>query len=576
MRRRTLLGLTAATATLAADSPAPARATAASWPVTGPDGRLTARLALDADGRLRFGIDGVLPPAPIGVNVLSGHSYVSHSRRTVRERYTRTTGKQRARDVTLAELTVRFAGLDVVVRVSAEGAAYRYVLPDGGPVTGEFSSWTLPPGSPAWLLPYTVNYEATRVTTTSDAAATGEYGFPALFRVGPAYVLLTESDVDGRYDGARLTHRAGSGTYGIRLADPAISATGPLRTPWRVAVVGDLATVTGSGLVDDLAPPSRVADTSWIRPGIVAWSWLTEPDSPADPARQRQYVDFAARHGWPYVLVDAGWSADWVPALVRHARDRGVGIVLWVPWTELDPARLPQFREWGVAGLKIDFLDSDSQARFRFYDEILPAAAAHRLMVNFHGATVPRGMQRTWPHVMTSEAVRGAEWPPLRAAATTVLPYTRNVVGSMDYTPVTWSVAGRDTSDAHELALAVVFESGWQHLADEPAAYEARPEALRLLSSLPAAWDETRLLGGTPGESAVIARRTGTRWCVGGIVAGQARAVRVPLDMLGPGRFTAGIYAENLHREQRIVRRGDVLAIPVVRNGGFVLDIDKP
>ena len=580
-----LLGTAFLTAPAAAAEPL-------SWSVTGPDRAVQARLALDDGGRLTFGVDRagatVLFPAPIGLrttaaDLSAGLSFSSRADRTVRERYTRTTGKQRVRDVRLAESTFAFTGaggarLDVVVRVSAEGAAYRYVLPAGGTVTGEASSFVLPADAPAWLLPYSPNYENERVQTTAGTAAPGDYGFPSLFLVGANYALLTESDVDGRYAGARLSHGAGSGAYTIELADPRIEATGRLATPWRTAIVGDLATVTSSMLVDDLAPPAKITDTSWVRPGTTAWSWLSEHSSPADPARQRQYIDFAARNGWPYVLIDEGWSADWVPDVVRYARARGIDVQLWFHWTGLDTDQerdtvLPLIRSWGVAGVKVDFMDSDSQARLRWYDDILAATAGQRLMVNFHGATVPRGVQRTWPHVMTLEAVRGAEQFRTRAATNTIFPFTRNVVGGMDYTPVTWAVTDRDTTDAHEVALAVVYESGWQHPADRPETYESHPEALRTLNQVPAAWDESRLLAGAPGQETVMARRHGDRWFVGGISAVTARTFSTPLSFLGGGRHLAETLRDGdggLVRESRIVRRGDTLTVPERTNGGFV------
>jgi alpha-glucosidase len=583
----TVLGVTLVATVL----PDPARAAPAAWAVTGPGQVVSARLALDSDGRLSFGVDradsAVLAPAPIGITTTatdfsSGLSLLSRSTRTVRERYKKTTGKQLVRDVTLRESTFAFAKgaarVDVVVRVSAEGAAYRYVLPEGGTVTGEASSFTLPADAPAWLLPYNNNYENQRVQTTAGAAATGDYGFPSLFRVGDSYALLSESDVDGRYDGARLSHVVNTNTYRIRLDDAQIVAGGRLETPWRTVAVGDLATVTGSMLTDDLAPASKLADTSWVRPGVVAWSWLSEHSSPADPVRQKQYVDFAARNGWPFVLIDEGWSAAWVPEVVRYARARGVDVLLWFHWTSLDTAQerdswLPLVRSWGVAGVKIDFMDSDSQERFRWYDEILPATAAQHLMVNFHGATIPRGLQRTWPHVMSLEAIRGAEQFRTRAATNTIFPFTRNVVGGMDYTPVTWAVTDRDTTDAHEVALALVYESGWQHLADKPETYEAHPEALRTLSQLPTVWDESRLLAGTPGQETVFARRHGDRWYVGGISAVAAHTFSTPLDFLGSGRYLAETLRDGDHglvRESRIVRRGDTLSVPESTNGGFV------
>ncbi|WP_067503121.1 glycoside hydrolase family 97 catalytic domain-containing protein [Actinoplanes sp. TFC3] len=586
-----LLGIALLVAPIAAVGASPAQA-ATSWTVNGPGGAVTARLVLDDTGRLSFGVDrqgsAVLAPAPIGLttttaDLSTGLTFKSRTDRTVRERYTRTTGKQLERDVTLKESTLDFQQLKVVVRVSAEGAAYRYVLPSAATVTGEASSWSVPVDAPAWLLPYTPNYEEPRVPTTAGAAATGDYGFPSLFRVGTTYALLTESDVDGRYDGARLTHTAGEATYRIELADPRISATGPLSTPWRVAVVGDLATVTGSMLVDDLAPASKLTDASWVRPGMVAWSWLSEHASPSDPVRQRQYIDFAARNGWPFVLIDEGWRAQWVPEVVRYARARGVEVLLWLHWTDLDTEQeratlLPRFKQWGVAGLKIDFMDSDSQARFQWYDAILKATADQHLMVNFHGATIPRGIQRTWPHVMTLEAIRGAEQFRTRAAQNTIFPYTRNVAGSMDYTPVTWAVTDRDTTDAHEVALALVYESGWTHLADKPETYESHPEALRTLSRLPTTWDESRLLTGAPGAETVVARRHDDRWYVGGISAVAAHTVDANLDFLKGGRYLAETLRDGDHglvRESRIVRRGDTLSVAEVANGGFVTVLCK-
>ncbi|AGL19711.1 glycoside hydrolase family 97 catalytic domain-containing protein [Actinoplanes sp. N902-109] len=580
-----IAGLALLIAPLAVVVPTPASAAtsaATSWTVTGPGGAVTARLALDDTGRLSFGVDRagspVLTPAPIGLTTLeadlsSGLTFRTRTSRTVHERYTRTTGKQLHRDTTLTESTFTFDHLQVVVRVSAEGAAYRYVLPTAATITGEASSWNLPAEAPAWVLPYTPNYEEPRVETTAGAAASGDYGFPALFRVGTGYALLTESDVDGRYDGARLVHTAGSAAYRIKLADPRISASAGLATPWRVAVVGDLATVTGSMLVDDLAPPSKLTDTSWVRPGVVAWSWLSEHSSPSDPVRQRQYIDFAARNGWPYVLIDEGWDASWVPEVVRYARARGVEVLLWVRWTDYSDALAARVQQWGVAGLKIDFMDSDSQATFQWYDRTLRETAARHLMVNFHGATVPRGIQRTWPQVMTMEAIRGAEQFRTRAAQNTIFPYTRNVVGGMDYTPVTWAVTDRDTTDAHEVALALVYESGWTHLADKPETYEAHAEALRTLSRLPTTWDESHLVTGAPGAETVIARRHDDRWYVGGISALPAHTADTTLDFLDGGRYLAETLRDGDHglvRESRIVRRGDTLSVPEAANGGFV------
>ncbi|HEU4424591.1 MAG TPA: glycoside hydrolase family 97 catalytic domain-containing protein [Pilimelia sp.] len=571
-------------------------AVAATWTVDAPSGaaRLRAEIVLDPVGSLTFGVTTggrtVLAPSPIGIetttaDLTTGLRFLGRTNRVVDERYTMTTGKRRERATRLNETTLSFVGagdarMDLVVRVSDEGAAYRYVLPGSGgaTVSREASSYSLPTGAPAWLLPYSANYESVRVQTTAGGAATGDFGFPSLFRVDGTYVLLTESDVDGRYSGARLTHTTGTGRYAVKLADTQVTAARPLAAPWRTAIVGNLATVTSSTLVDDLAPASRLPDTSWVRPGTVAWSWLSEHDSPRDPVRQKQYVDFAARNGWPYVLIDEGWDRRWVPEVTRYARARGVDVLLWFHWTALDTEAerasiLPIVASWGVAGIKVDFMDSDSQARFRWYDDITAATARQRLMLNFHGATIPRGIQRTWPHVMTIEAIRGAEQFRTRAATNTMFPFTRNVVGSMDYTPVAFVVSDRDTTDAHEVATFLVYESGWQHAADRPENFDMRPEALRTLNQLPTVWDATALLAGEPGTEVVLARRNADRWYVGGLSAVPAKTFRSPLSFLGSGRWLAETLRDGPHgllREARIVLATDTLAVPVVTNGGFV------
>jgi hypothetical protein len=476
----------------------------------------------------------------------------------------------------MTETTVTYQGTGgrfaLVVRVAPDGVAYRYVLPRPMTVTGEASAFTLPADSPAWLLPYNAWYEANRVRTTAAGAAAGDYGYPSLFQVGNDFVLLTESDVDGTYSGSRLRRTTGS-SYQVVLADDRVTASS---TPWRTAIIGDLATVTGSTLVDDLAKPRKFTDTSWIRPGKVAWSWLSEHSSPGNFQRQKEYVDFAARNGWQFVLVDEGWSAAWVPELTRYARAKGVDVLLWFHWSALDTAAerdsvLPQVKQWGVRGVKLDFMESDSQARYQWYDAVLAKTAELQLMVNFHGSTIPHGLARTWPHIMTMEAVRGAENMP-SAVNNPVQAFTRNVVGSMDYTPVSLDVGPKETSVAHEVALPIVFESGWTHFADKPEAYQSRPQALRFLDQIPTVWDDTRLIGGHPDSGTIMARRNGNRWFLGAIAAGDARTITAPLGFLGGGDWLVEVVRDNgadVARSSQVLRSSASLAIPVPRNGGF-------
>jgi hypothetical protein len=584
---------------------------AGSWTVNGPGkSAVSADLALDSAGELHLSVDSgsapVLLPGRLGIrtdqhDLTAGLKLAKMQERTVHESYTMTTGKQLKRSATMREATFTFRGaggaqLGVVVRVSDDGVAYRYLLNDQGPVTvtGEASTFELPTDAKAWVQPYSSSYETERTETTAGAAnaaqpktCTGDtcsFGYPTLFEVGSTYVLLTEADVNGRYSGSHLDHVDGSSSYSVALADNApVTSQGPLATPWRTAIVGSLDTLVGSTLVDDLAPPAQFKDTSWIRPGVDDWSWLSNGSSPSDFDRQKDFVDYAAQHGLQYTLVDAGWQASWVPELVRYARAKGVDVILWFAWTDLKTQAqrdtwFAKLKAWGVAGVKVDYMDSDSQSTFQWYDAILHDTAKAKLMIDFHGATIPRGLQRTWPQVMSVEAVRGEEngQNPTRDI---FLAFTRNIVGSMDYTPTWFSRPNRKDSLAHELALPVVYESGWTSLGDNPEGFAAQPVAERYLEQLPTTWDETHLVSGGPGaqpagdRQAVIARRSGDRWFVGGILAGTSDTMKAPLGFLGKGKWLVETIADNggqLRRTVSTLTAKDSLAVPAAADGGFV------
>ncbi|MEU8149123.1 glycoside hydrolase family 97 catalytic domain-containing protein [Nonomuraea sp. NPDC048901] len=581
-------------------------ASATSWTISALPGGPAAELSLDPQaGTLTFAATRhgvrVLEPSPVGIvteraDLSQGLRYLHRRDRLVTEHYTTTVGKRLKRSALMREATFTFANttgarLDLVVRVARDGVAYRYRLPaDYGPVLRETSAYTPPQNATAWLALHRRDYENPFVQYTALTAPTGDYMVPALFESGGDYLLITESGLDGGYSGPRLAHEEGTGTYSLRLWDEKVQAD---ETPWRVLIAGDLATVTESTLVDDLAPGSRVRDTSWIAPGQVLWTWLAGGrEAGQSLEKQQAFVDYASARGWPYVAVDAGWyflkdqwdvtdpnwpTTSWMPKLVEYGRAKGVGIIVWIHFRDLDTPEeralwLPTLSRWGVRGVKIDFMDSESQERLRWYDEILPATAANRLLVNFHGSTIPKGIHRTWPHVMTMEGVHGGEKRTLTTAHITTLPFTRNIVGSMDYTPMAFHRAGRPTSDAHELGLAVTYESGLQDLAGTVESYQARPEAERFLEQVPTAWDETRLLSGRPADHVVLARRSGDRWFVGAGISGAARTLDVPLSMLR-GRWLVEVVRDGptgLVRESHVVDgpRGR-LSVPVPDEGGY-------
>lgn len=600
-------------ATLLTAVPARADQREHTWTVSGPGRAAThaphARIALDnSTGTVSLSVTRdrrtVIEPSPVGIvteqaDLSQDLTFLHRKDRLVDERYRTKSGKRLERRAVMNETRLSFATptgarLDLVVRASADGVAYRYVLPAGlGDVLAEASAFRLPQDATAWLSTYRVDNEGQFAQYTAATAPTADYSPQALFATDGGYTLLAESDLTGTYSGARLAHDQGTGTYRIKLADDRVRTAGPLATPWRAMVTGELATVTRSTFTDDLAPASKVPDPGWIRPGTVLWTWLAGGRTAGQSlTAQKAYVDYAAERGWPYEAVDAGWyfksdewdttdpnwqTNSWMPQLVDHARAKGVGIIVWIHQRDLDTPEeraqwLPTLERWGVKGVKIDFMNSEAQSMLQWYDAILAETAAHHLMVDFHGSTIPKGLQRTWPHVMTLEGVAGEEKRTNTAAHLTTLPFTRNIIGSMDFTPGAFQRVGlRPNSDAAETGLAVVYESGLQMYAGTPQSYDERPLARDFYDQLPAAWDDTRLLAGRPGHEAVLARRDGDRWFLGGVYAGTARTAEVPLT-IGAGRWlveTIRDGTDGLVQDRQVLRGGETLDIDVTDNGGF-------
>jgi hypothetical protein len=522
--------------------------------------------------------------------------------------------------------------VQIVLRAANDGVAFRYEFPNTDAtvrtVTRETTGFRVPDGAVTWIEPYqepskwTPAYEEYYQNgIAAGTAAPGEAGwaFPALFHLPglDRWLLLTEAAVDGSYCGCRLNQAAEHNVYRIRFPQPGEGhgvgevcphSTLPWKTPWRVILVADSpAGIVESTLVSDLNPPCTLDDTSWIKPGRASWSWWSDHDSPQDYEDLREFVDLAAEMGWEYSLVDANWTLmdkGNVRELARYAASQGVGLLLWYnsggphnsvtekPRGCMDDRQIRRFefellRKWGVRGVKVDFFQSDKQNMMQLYQGILKDAADYKLLVNFHGCTLPRGWSRTYPHLMSMEAVRGAEcytfakeFPDKAPCHNTILPFTRNAVGPMDYTPVAFTNGGypRKTTAGHELALAVVFESGLLHFADRTSAYrELPPEPRKFLQSIPVAWDDTRLLGGYPGKWVAIARRKGTDWYLG-VINGEATARDVTLDLsfLDAGSHTMTLILDGEqgfeHRTTQVTAK-DTLQECMQPRGGFVARI---
>ncbi len=536
--------------------------------VASPSGDLRIAVSTDAEGSLTYSVTRggrlEVESSPLGLvstthDLSTAVTMSSAPVRAIDEPYTMLTGKRRERRAIGNEMRVPLsdangARAELIVRAHDDGVAFRYQLLGEGisQVTSEATGFTIPSGArllsraydggDAIFAPTAGDYgQPPTIFALGEPTASTGFAFPALFEIeeGARYVMVSEADLDRNYCGTRLDEMPDGGLYRIRFPDPREGrgygevlpeAPLPLATPWRVLVIGELSTIVESTLVDDLSKPSSVDDPTWIEPGRAAWSWFSQ--GTGDPDLQSEYIDFAAEYGWDYVLIDANWdkwedASQRVQDLVAQADAVGVKLLLWYnsggPHTVspletplnrmLDPVRRDEMAKisgWGIAGIKVDFFNSDKQDRIDQYIGILEDAADFRLLVNFHGATVPRGWQRTYPHLMTHEAVNGAEqykFAGVGSAPTAIVNVRdvllQNVLGSMDYTPVVFesALARVGLPYAHSLALAVLFESGIQHFADRAdsdteagyrAVFGAYPYVGDFLSTVPVAWDETR------------------------------------------------------------------------------------
>ena len=472
--------------------------------------------------------------------------------------------------------------LRLVLRLYDDGVAFRYewsglrnqVLPK------EQTTYLIPEGTKRWMQQWTEAYESFFPLTTtykvepipsfsgifkSAEGYNNRWGYPVLYEPADGlFVLLSEANIERRQSASCLFNE---GEYFRVVPDKNdVRVSGIWRSPWRVAIIGSLGDVVESTLITDVSSPNKLLDTSWIHPRVVSWIYWAYNHGSNDYQIIKKYVDMAVTLKLPYVLIDAEWDemqdGRTIEEAVAYATSQGVKPLIWynssVGWVDGAPGpkyRLnkPEDRErefaWcekiGVAGVKIDFFSGDNQMNMDYCIDLLECAARHHLLVNFHGATIPRGWQRTYPNLLSTEGVYGAEWynnvPTFTTQAAShnaTLPFTRNVIGPMDYTPCAFSDSQHPhiTSKAHELALTVLFESGLQHLADKPESYLAQPQAVQdFFSELPTVWDETRFVGGYPDKGAILARRFGHSWYVAGINGlDEAQTFSLDLSFIKP------------------------------------------
>ncbi|HEY1148841.1 MAG TPA: glycoside hydrolase family 97 catalytic domain-containing protein [Pseudoduganella sp.] len=609
-------------------------------PLASPDGHLSVAVSVSSDGTATYAVqrDGaqVLLPSALGVTLegadlsrglaLSAASPV----RPVRDSYTLATSKRShityaANEQTYTLRNPQQQAIDVTFRVSNDGVAFRYTVRGAQlKFKSEATGFAFAPDARAWLQPMAVaksgwsrtnpSYEEfwqkdIPVGTPSPMAG---WIFPALFRTGDTWVALTEAGMDGSFHASRLAAQSEGGVY--RIAGPApeevtpggallAHAEGELVSPWRVLAIGSLATLVNSTLGTDLAAPAARASASWIKPGHSSWSWAILKDDFTVYDTQKKFIDYAADMHWDYTLIDAYWDQkigyDKVRELAAYAKKKGIGILVWYnsagSWNDTDmtpkdklltrESRVAEFKrlkDMGVKGVKVDFFGGDGQSMIAYYVDILKDAYDAGLLVNFHGATLPRGWSRTWPHLMTMEAIRGFEFTTFDQAGqdaipshAAMIPFTRNLFDPMDFTPMVFGdipKIKRVTRNGFELAESVLFVSGIQHFAEIPEGMATAPDYVkRFLQDLPRSWDDSRFVDGNPGEYAVIARRAGKTWYVAGFNAGDSdKTLTLDLSFIARNGKLISDGATERAFSLSDIRAAKATQIVIKPHGGFV------
>jgi alpha-glucosidase len=460
---------------------------------------------------------------------------------------------------------------------------------------------------------------------------------PALFQVNGIDVLITESDIED-YPGMWLVGGGSGKISGIwpqypeneklnedrnlfvtSTKDFIAKTKGTRAFPWRAFVIAanDIKLLE-SDLVFKLAPPNKIEDTKWIKPGHVAWDWWNANNIYGVDFRAginndtyKYYIDFASKNGIEYIILDEGWyklgnvleqAQDInVEELCKYAESKKVGVILWVVWKsfwdKMDEA-VVQYEKWGVKGVKVDFMQRDDQKVVNFYLEAIKKTAQHHLLIDFHGAYKPDGIGRTWPNALTREGVKGMEnnkWSKdINPDHDVTIPFTRMVAGPMDYTPGAmvnmdsanftplFTRPGSQGTRAHQVALYIIFESPLQMLSDSPSNYMKEQESTDFIVNIPVVWDDIIGLDGKVGDYLLLARRSGKEWFVGALTDWTSRDMELNLSFLSAGEYNMEIFRDGLNADRyagdykhlkTIVKSGDKMKIHLAPGGGWAARI---
>jgi len=618
--------------------------------LTSPDGSIGLTFGVGNDGVPHYwvsrGNSPILVESRLGLirddaDFSKGLTLIAQSKvEKVRDHYEILTTKRRVNDyrankkVYHLQTTDRHP-MDIIFQVSNDGVAYRYYFPDTNAafphITAEVSSFHFGTNTHAWLQPMQVSktgfgksnpayeeYYQKDIPVGTPSTLGAGWVFPALFHTRDTWVLLSEGSLPRNYCASHLASESPDGEYSIALADPRETvfngpalpqSTLPWLTPWRIIAIGSLKTIAESTLGIDLADKPAYPMSANVKPGKASWSWPLLGDGSANYDTQKRFIDYAADLGWSYCLIDALWDKqigyDKIKELVDYARTKNVKILLWynsagdwntTPQTprgrmlthESRIAEFDKLKALGVAGLKIDFFGGDGQSVIDYYIDILTDAAPYGFAMNFHGATLPRGWERTYPNLMTMEAIKGEEFITFEQKNTdeepthaTMLPFTRNVFDPMDFTPMVLDRINkrvtRRTTSAFELALPVIFTSGITHYAEIPEGMAKAPAYVKdFIKSIPSVWDDTKFIDGWPGKFVVLARKGNGKWYIAGI-NGETTEKKLTLDLselrgAKSGQLISDGGEANLSFKQQAVQlnHDKKLEITLTPHGGFV------
>jgi len=536
------------------------------------------------------------------------------------------------------------SGFAVNFRVYDDGIAYRFetALKDDLIIKNEISEITFPSGSRSWYPleeSFMSHNERQYIYSSVDTLKEKHLAsLPALFTVDDINVLLTEADIQD-YPGMWLRGNGAGGLKGVfpqypeterlkgdrnlfitKTKDYIAQTKGTRTYPWRAFVIaGNDAKLVESELVYKLGAPNTTGNTDWIKPGQVAWDWWNANNiygvdfrSGINTATYKYYIDFAAKNGIEYIIIDDGWyplgltvlksipELD-IPELCRYAQSKNVGVILWVVWNlfwdEMDDA-VALYEKWGVKGVKVDFMQRDDQKVVNFYHEAARKTFEHHLLIDFHGSYKPDGLIRTWPNAITREGVMGMEnnkWSRnITPDHELTLPFTRMVAGPMDFTPGAMinmekanftPVFTRPSSQGtrvHQMALYVLYESPLQMLSDSPSNYMKEQECTDFLVNIPVVWDDLKVLEAKIADYLLLARRSGNDWFVGALTDWNAREMVLDLSFLPAGEFVIEIFQDGINADKHAqdykhlkknVKQGEKLKINLAPGGGWVARI---